>query len=50
MDYADFQALCHNIKTDGRETGSGGMDWTGLTQDSGQLKALVNTVINSRIP
>jgi hypothetical protein len=35
-----------NIKMDVRETGWSSMDWTGLTQDSDQWSALVNTVLN----
>jgi hypothetical protein len=33
-----------------REIGCGGMEWTDLTQDRGQLKALVNTIMNLRVP
>jgi hypothetical protein len=33
-----------------RETGWGGMDWIDLAQDRDQWKALVNTVINLRVP
>jgi hypothetical protein len=32
------------------ETGWGGMDWIDLTQDGGQWRALVNTVMNLRVP
>jgi hypothetical protein len=39
-----------NIKMDLREIGWGGMDWIDLTQDRGQWMALVNTVINHRVP
>jgi hypothetical protein len=28
----------------------GGMDWIGLAQDTDQWKALVNTVMNLRVP
>jgi hypothetical protein len=35
-----------NIKLDLRETGWDGMDWTDLGQDRGQLRALLNMVIN----
>jgi hypothetical protein len=39
-----------NIKMDLRETGWGGMDWIDLSQDRDQWKALVNTVMNLRVP
>jgi hypothetical protein len=39
-----------NIKMDFREIGSGGMDWIDLTQDRDQWRALVNTVMNLRVP
>jgi hypothetical protein len=39
-----------NIKKDLRETGWGGMDWIGLAQDRDQLRALVNIVMNLRVP
>jgi hypothetical protein len=39
-----------NIKIDLREVGWEGMDWIDLTQDRDQWKALVNTVINLRVP
>jgi hypothetical protein len=39
-----------NIKTDLREVGWGVMDWTNLTQDRDKWRALVNTVMNLRIP
>jgi hypothetical protein len=38
------------IKMDLRETGWDGVDWTELAQDRDQLWALVNTVMNLRIP
>jgi hypothetical protein len=40
----------NNIKIDLRETGWDGMDWIDLAQDSDQLRALVNTVTNFRVP
>jgi hypothetical protein len=39
-----------NIKTDLREMGLGGMDWIDLAQDRDQWIALVNTVMNLRVP
>jgi hypothetical protein len=33
-----------------REIGWGDMGWIDLTQDRDQLRALVNTVMNPRIP
>jgi hypothetical protein len=39
-----------NIKMDHREIGWNGMDWIGLAQDRNQGRALVNTVMNLRVP
>jgi hypothetical protein len=39
-----------NIKMDLREVGFGGMDWIDVAQESDQWRALVNTVINLRVP
>ena len=33
-----------------QEVGCGGMDWTYLTQDMDRWQALVNTVMNLRVP
>jgi hypothetical protein len=41
--------LVDNIKTD-IWLGHGGMDWIDLAQDRDQWRALVNTVINHRVP
>jgi hypothetical protein len=39
-----------NIKMNLRGMGWGGVDWIGLTQDRDQRRALVNTVMNLRVP
>jgi hypothetical protein len=39
-----------NIKIDLIEIGWDGMDWIDLAQDRDQRKALVNTVMNLRVP
>jgi hypothetical protein len=39
-----------NIKIDLREIGGGGMDWIDLVQNRDQWRALVNTVMNLRVP
>jgi hypothetical protein len=39
-----------NIRMDLREIGWGGMDWTDLARDRDQWRALVNTVMNLRVP
>jgi hypothetical protein len=39
-----------NIKMDLREIGWYGMDWIDLAQDRGQLRALVNAVMNLQVP
>jgi hypothetical protein len=39
-----------NIRMDRREIGWGGMDWIDLAQDRDQWRALVNTVMNLRVP
>jgi hypothetical protein len=39
-----------NNKMDFREIKWGGMDWNDLAQDRDQWKALVNTVMNFRVP
>jgi hypothetical protein len=39
-----------NIRMDLREMGWGGMNWIDLAQDRGQWRAVVNTVINLRVP
>jgi hypothetical protein len=39
-----------NIKMDHREIGGDGMDWIDLAQDREEWRALVNTVMNLRVP
>jgi hypothetical protein len=39
-----------NTEMDLREIGWGGMDWIDLAQDMNQLRALVNMVMNLRVP
>jgi hypothetical protein len=39
-----------NIKTDVTEIGWDGTDWIDLAQDRDQWRALVNTVMNLRVP
>jgi hypothetical protein len=40
----------NNIKIDLRKIECDGMDWTDLAQDPDQWRALVNTVMNLRVP
>jgi hypothetical protein len=39
-----------NIKINVREIGWDGVDWIDMAQDRDQRKALVNTVLNLRVP
>jgi hypothetical protein len=40
----------NNIKMNFKEIKWGGMDWINLAQDRDQCRALVNTVMNIRVP
>jgi hypothetical protein len=39
-----------NIRMDLREIGFGGVDWINLSQDRDTWRAIVNTVMNLRVP
>jgi hypothetical protein len=42
--------LVDNIRMDLEEVGWGGVDWIGLDQDRYSWRALVNSVMNRRVP
>jgi hypothetical protein len=39
-----------NVRMDLREVGCGDVDWIGLAQDRDRWRALVNSVLNLRVP
>jgi hypothetical protein len=45
-----IRSLVDNIKMDLLEIGWGGVDWIGLAQDRDKWKAVVNAVMNLRVP
>jgi hypothetical protein len=42
--------LVLNIRMDLREVGCGDVDWIGLAKDRNRWRALVNLVLNLRVP
>jgi hypothetical protein len=49
-DHLEDLAVEDNIRTDLREIGWKGMDWLQQRQDRGQWWAIVNMIMNFRIP
>jgi hypothetical protein len=45
-----YRRCVDSIRMSLREIGWGGMDWIDMTQDRDQWRALVNTVMNLRVP
>jgi hypothetical protein len=50
VDYFLPNRWVDNIKLDLRETGLDGIDWIDLAQDRDHWRALVNRVMNLRVP
>jgi hypothetical protein len=48
--FKTYEYTGDNIKMDLQEVGCGGMDWIELNQDRGRWRALVNAVMNLRVP
>jgi hypothetical protein len=40
----------HNIRIDLGEVGGGDVDWIGLAKDRNRWRALVNSILNLRVP
>jgi hypothetical protein len=43
-------SLVDNIRMDLREVGWGDVDWIGLAMDRNRWRALVNSILNLRVP
>jgi hypothetical protein len=48
--YVSLVRICSNIKIGLREVGWDGINWIELAQDRDQWRAVVNTVMNFRVP
>jgi hypothetical protein len=50
LTFEDQKEMGDNIKINLREVGWGNMDWINLAQDRDMLRAVMNAVINHRVP